>query len=59
MAIFTNDLSAHITLIQHEEMLESLNAKYKRNGKEMAIKTGIVTGAVVASSTIALQTNHP
>ncbi len=59
MAIFTNDLSAHITLIQHEEMLESLNAKYKRNGKEMAIKTGIVTGAVVASSTIAVQTNHP
>lgn len=59
MAKFTNDLSFHISMIEHEEIMESLNAKYARQRKEMCIKTAIATGCVVAASTISAQQDKP
>ena len=59
MAKFTNDLSFHISMIQHEEIMESINEKYSRQRKEMCVKTAIVTGSVVSSSTIAMQQEKP
>ena len=59
MAKFTNDLSFDLTMIQHEEILESMNTKYARQRKEMAVKTGIITGAIVATSTIAIRGDKP
>lgn len=59
MAKFTNDLSFHLTMIQHDEILESINNKYARQRKEMAVKTGIITGAIVATSTIAIRGDKP
>ena len=35
MAKFTNDLSLHITMIQHEEAIEAINNKYQRQSKEL------------------------
>lgn len=59
MAIFTNDLSTVLTFVQHEEILDSINAKYSRQRKEMSLKLGIATGAIVASSTIAASEQKP
>lgn len=59
MAKFTNDLSFHISIIQHEEIIEAMNEKYRRQRKEMCIKTAVVTGSVVATSTIAMHQDKP
>ena len=59
MAKFTNDLSLYLTLIQHEEAIEAINNKYQRQSKELCVKTGITTGCVVASSTIAISQGKP
>ena len=59
MAIFNNDLSLHITAIEHEEIMESIYERTRRQNKEMSVKTGIATGAIVASSTISLNQGHP
>lgn len=59
MAKFTNDLSMELSMVQHEEILESLTSKYTRQKKEMIVKTGILTGAIVASGTIGLAEGKP
>ena len=59
MAKFTNDLSMELSMVQHEEILESLTSKYTRQRKEMLVKTGILTGAIVASGTIGLAEGKP
>lgn len=59
MAKFTNDLSFHLTMIQHEELLESINAKFERQRKEMFVKLGVLTGTIVASSTISISEQKP
>lgn len=59
MAIFTNDLSFHLTMIQHEEILDSINKKHERLLKEMNIKLSVLTGSVVAASTISVLHEKP
>lgn len=59
MAKFTNDLSLHITMIQHEEAVEAINNKYQRQSKELCVKAGITTGCVVATSTVAISQGKP
>jgi hypothetical protein len=39
MAKFTNDLSMELSMVQHEEILESLTSKYTRQRKEILVKT--------------------
>ena len=59
MAKFTNDLTLELTMIQHEEILESLTNKYNRQRKEMTVKTSILTGAIVASGAIGIAESKP
>lgn len=59
MAIFTNDLSLHITMMQHEEAVQAINNKYQKQSKELCVKAGITTGCVVATSTIAISQGKP
>jgi hypothetical protein len=46
-------------MIQHEENLDAINAKYERQRKSMCLKTAITTGAIVASSTISISESKP
>jgi len=59
MAIFTNNLSLHITAIEHEEIMEAIYEKSRRTQKELSVKLAVATGTVVASSTIALKGGQP
>ncbi len=59
MAKFTNDLSFELSLIQHEEILAAINDKYRRQSKELSIKMGIFTGAMISSAHIAVTQDKP
>ena len=59
MAKFTNDLAPYIDIIQYEEIVESLNERFRRQNKETLVKTGIVTGAVGVSSAIGIYQHNP
>lgn len=59
MAKFTNDLTPYIDIIQYEEIVESLNERFRRQNKETLVKTGIVTGAVGVSSAIGIYQHNP
>ncbi len=59
MAKFTNDLSFELSLVQHEEIIEAINNKYKRQSKELPIKMGIFTGTMVSSTHIAITQDKP
>lgn len=59
MAKFTNDLTYYISIIQHEEMLDSINERFERQRKDSIIIIGLTTGAVVAAGTFGILANQP